>query len=328
MSCSWAAAVDHRCHVLAAGLEVLDRAPQPSRQLRGEQVLGVERRLRTEAAADVRRDDAHFLLREPEHLRELVALVVRGLRGRVEGEAAGLPVGDAHRGLHGHRGAALVAQVDGEPVRRGGELGLGVVGGELLLQHEVGREAVEDGCGGLGGRRREGGHDGQLLVVDDHGRGGVGRQVGIGGDDHGDGLADEVHLPLGQARSLDAGQRPARRQARQVVVGPHAEHAGQRCRFGRVDRDDARVGEVAACIRHVQRARQVDVVDEPPASGEQSRILLADHRGADHRAHVRTSSLRRTSSAGSGPARDARNLTSVDEEGQGRISAGRGRSRG
>ena len=176
MSCSWAAAVDHRRHVLAAGLEVLDRAPQPSRQLRGEQVLGVERRLRAEAAADVRRDDAHFLLREPEHLRELVALVVRGLRGGVEGEAAGLPVGDAHRGLHGHRGAALVAQVDREPVRRGGELGLGVVGGELLLQHEVGREAVEDGCGGLGGRRREGGHDGQLLVVDDHGRGGVGRQ--------------------------------------------------------------------------------------------------------------------------------------------------------
>ena len=93
-------AVDHRGHVLAAGLEVLDRAPQPSRQLRGEQELGVERRLRTEAAADVRRDDAHFLLREPEHLRELVALVVRGLRGRVEGEAAGLPVGEAHRGLH------------------------------------------------------------------------------------------------------------------------------------------------------------------------------------------------------------------------------------
>ena len=55
----------------------------------------------------------------------------------------------------------------------------------------------------------------------------------------------------------------------------------------RIDRPDARMGMRAAHERRVQHARQLDVVDEARAAGEQGRIFDPRHAGAElPRAHV------------------------------------------
>jgi len=57
--------------------------------------------------------------------------------------------------------------------------------------------------------------------------------------------------------------------------------------LARVDAADRGVRVRAAQHRHLEQARQIDVVDEPPAPGEQRRVLLAlDARAEPLCAHL------------------------------------------
>ena len=68
----------------------------------------------------------------------------------------------------------------------------------------------------------------------------------------------------------------------EIGTGQHRDDAGHRGRGGRVDRDDASVRDRAADDAHVQRAGQVEVVDEAGLAGEERRVLLAQCRDPEH----------------------------------------------
>ena len=127
----------------------------------------------------------------------------------------------------------------------------------------------------------------QRLDVDDHVAHRVFGDVATLGDDHRDRLADVAHLVLGE-RPVRAGmehqpgdrrRRHEQRRRRSIVaeVGERVDsgHAAPLpCGRG-VDLDQARVRVFAAHERHVQHARELHVVDEARAPGQQARVLVA-----------------------------------------------------
>ena len=80
----------------------LHRASSRARAERREQRVGAYEQLAAEAAADVRRDQAHVLLRQPERLRQIVDAPVDHLVRRPDGELVAVPGGDRSVRLH-HR---------------------------------------------------------------------------------------------------------------------------------------------------------------------------------------------------------------------------------
>ena len=96
------APVDHREHVLGAGLVPAHRTTEHQRGLRRDRVLGVGGGLRAEPAADPRGHDPDHVGVEPEVAGDRVAGAVRGLGGEPEGQAAlgGAGLDDAGVGLH------------------------------------------------------------------------------------------------------------------------------------------------------------------------------------------------------------------------------------
>ena len=89
----------------------------------------------------------------------------------------------------------------------------------------------------------------------------------------------ECDAALLDRRTGEAGQRPS--LPHRLLVGDHRGNAGQlQCR-PLVYRFDAGVRVRAAqhgCMRHV---RQRDVIDKAAATDQETRILLAQHAGAD-----------------------------------------------
>ena len=86
--------------VLHPVLDPLDRLADDDRRGDGDHVARIDRHLAAEAAADVGRDDADLLLRQPDvpgDQREHGANRVRRLRGHLDGQLAGdlVEVGDA-----------------------------------------------------------------------------------------------------------------------------------------------------------------------------------------------------------------------------------------
>ena len=127
--------------------------------------------------------------------------------------------------------------------------------------------------------------DGRQRLVDDvdEGDGVLGDVPGIG-DDQRHRLADVAHLAERDAALLDrrvgkAGQRSG--LARRLLAGDHRDDARERLGRALVDRADARVGVRAAQRRGMGDVRQRDVVDEAPASGEETGVFLAQHARAD-----------------------------------------------
>ena len=183
---------------------------------------------------------------------------------------------------HGHRGAGegrvgrgLVAGFPGEDVVRVRARAVAdfvLVGDVLANDRRVRRHRllrVDD--------RR------QLLVVDLHQRGAVGRGVAVGGDHHRHFLHLEAHLLVGQHRLHVAAERrhPVQLHRLQVVGGQHRDDAGARpapCVLSM--RLDARVRVGAAHERAEQHARQLDVVDVAALAADEARVFLAQQRGA------------------------------------------------
>ena len=96
----------------------------------------------------------------------------------------------------------------------------------------------------------------------------------------GDRLADITHLVRGQHRLAvrrELLDRPLAEIDRADVVdvfrGPHRDHARQRARFARIDRNDAAVRVIGAHHPHVKLAGEIDVGGKTAFAGDQRRIL-------------------------------------------------------
>ena len=290
-----AAPVDGALRVLGALLDPSHRPAVLLGQRQHEQLVGVDVELRTEPAADRRRDHPHLLLGEAERDRRHHLEDVWDLGGGVERDVAAERLG--HRrtgaGLHRHRDQALLHVALLHHVRRVGEgpIDRVVVEVELPRVGDVRAEVVVDDRG-VGEGVLEVGDRRQRVVLDLDGLERVACRGGRLGDHHRHAVADVADLVdrervVGRVLHV-LGDRPgaghrAGPRVHEVGAGVGGDDAGQRQGGLHVDRGDAGVGVGAAQDRHVQRARDVEVVGEAGLAGEQGRVLPAPHPGADDR---------------------------------------------
>ena len=130
-------------------------------------------------------------------------------------------------------------------------------------------------------------HGRPRLVLDADGLAGVGRSIGVGGQDGDDRLTHVAHLALreGPLRAgrveTHVGVRRLRARGRQrirqlgEVFGEKHRHARKGPRWRRIDPDDPRVRVRRTNEREVAEGGRRDVVDEAPATGDQPLVFLA-----------------------------------------------------
>ena len=279
--------------LLAAREHQLARPARGARQ-GGDVGLVVELALAAEAAAQVRDDDAHLVLGQAERVGDAGAGAERHLRGRPDGDLRSLPLRDHRMRLdrHGVRHVGHVAALDDGVGRRhrgvGVALGDGRVGRVVAVAHHgvVGRVPGPVLVHQLGALRERALHidDGRLRLVGDldHRRGllgELGRERGHRGDD----LALEAHgVGREQPLILDEG---AVRDVRDVLVGDHRKHAGERPGGARVHREDARAGVVGEPELGVEHAREGHVRRVAARSRDLLPAVLADVPRTDDRRH-------------------------------------------
>ena len=257
------------------------RAPGVLAGQRHQRDVWIDARLDAEAAADVRghvqpepgRRDTERAGQHRDHAERAVEVgpgLDRGPFGRlgpVRHDAVAL---QRHGGVAGEGVVAADHVVGcGERLVDGAEAER-AVGRDVGLRFRVQPRGVRGQSGpGIGDR-------GKLLVVHVDEFGGVLGQVPVGGDDHGDRLADEPD-PVGRAREV--GHRRPHRQRERAQFGHLGRaddrgHAGRGERPARVETGDPGVRERAAHDRGGQRARQrVQVVQEPALTAEQGGVL-------------------------------------------------------
>ena len=183
----------------------------------------------------------------------------------------------AHRDLRALErgiGGGLVAGLPGEDVIRMGARAVAdffLVGDVLaddrrVLVHRLFR--VDDG--------------GQLFVIDFHQRCAVGSGIAVGGQHHRHFLHLEADFLVGENGLHVATQRghPVQVDRFQVIGRQHRHHARPGQGVALVDRLDARVRIGAAHDGAEQHPRQLDVVDVTALAANESRVLLAQQRGA------------------------------------------------
>ncbi len=154
----------------------------------------------------------------------------------------------------------------------------------LADQGGLGRMAGVEGTG-----RRIGVHQrGQGLDRDGHKIGGILGNVGIGGEDDGDRLADIAHTIGGEDRlaigveAFDAGEAEIdRRNVGHVRRGPDRNDAGNVARRSRVDTADAPMGMGGTNHAHVQLMRERDVGGEAAIAGDERPVFETRYRAAD-----------------------------------------------
>ncbi|CAB4716560.1 unannotated protein [freshwater metagenome] len=211
--------------------------------------------LDAEAAAHVGGDHVDLAQVEPELDRDGGPHPRRGLRRgpHLEPVGVGVPPGDGAAALHRGARRAFDGEIEGQPVRGGGQGRLDVAGALLHPGADVARDVVVHEAVRRTGRLDP--HDGRQHVVGhDDATDGVLGDIAVVGDHERDRLADVVDLVAGQ-RVLRAavGQRRVRDQQRQrighrgrepaeVLVGPDQVDAVEVEHGVDVDVDDARVG--------------------------------------------------------------------------------------
>ena len=291
--------------MLAPVLDPLDRALQPARQERNQQVFRVDVSLDAEAAADIERNTAYARFRELQDRGRLAAHPVNDLGRRPDRHAIGPRIVDADDAAAFHRrgGIAVVMESALQFVRGARERGGDVALADGEGANEVGLEFVVDDRDAWAQR--------QFRV--DHGRQGIeieGDQLSriFGGvaalrHDHRNSLADMPDFVVSQQGLLGidelvlyergpfSGERELRvRHRRQELQQVRAaQHAGDTRRRGgarQVHAADARVRDRASDEDRVQHMRQVEIGDELSAAGQQAAILAARHGAADERRFV------------------------------------------
>ena len=271
----------HHHERLGAGLHVLDRSPQPLREDRREQELGIPLDLGAEAAADVGLHDSALALGDAQVRRERVAQRVRDLRRRPDRESILAPVGEHHARLHRRRVDPVVVESQRRPMGCLGEHVREVVGPRRVEQHVRADRRVQD-RGAVGHRLRRRQHDGQGRVLDHDAVDGVSGEVGGFGRHHCHRLTDEADAITSEQRTVHPGDPGNRTEPGEVVDGVDAQHAVEGDGRRRVDRRDLGVRLRAHDEGEVDGARQLDVVDVGAPAGDEVGVFLADDPCSDH----------------------------------------------
>ena len=222
-----------------------------------------------------------FCSGRPGDHREQRAVHVRRLRGHVDDDlaGAGVHVRDAAARLQRGRMAARVEGVERDDrvgLRESALRGLlitglpvvaAVVGLSLFLVADQRR---------VRSKRQLRVHDrGQRVVLDVDALERVLGDVGVGGDHRRDLLALEAHL-VGREHGLRVARQrrhPGEVVGFEVLAGDDGDDARDLLRGARVDPLDLRVRQRAAQQRHVEHARQVDVLDEVAVAPDQAVVL-------------------------------------------------------
>ena len=262
-----------------------------------DDLLGIDEDLRAEAAADIGRDDAQFVLRrqamegrdhEARHMRVLARRVERIM------VAAGIPRADGGSRLHRIGDEPVVDDVELGHVMgaREGSLGRRLVAQRPFEHGVVGRHVVNLR---LGLRRLAGIDDmRQHLIGDIHPRGRGFRLLLALGDDDGDMVADIAYLALRQDRmrscfhrravfGMDhpAADEPADLVLSDMLAGENRNDAVFRFPFRYLDRLDRGMGVRASHEIGVGLILEIDVVGILALAGDETMIFLALHASAD-----------------------------------------------
>ena len=302
-----------RDEMLAAVLDPLDRAAQLPCRESDDHLLRVEHELWAEAAADVGRHDPQPVLVEPEHVAKIAARGMRRLRRRPNRQLLVETVVARHdtATFHGMGDAAMLRQRFGEDVRCAGEGAFDVPVREIELRHEI----------VFGARMRDGRarhqrraaivHRRQIPILDGDRVDGILGEIAIVGDHGDDRLADVHDLGSRQHRAMQfepvarRGQRDAQQWIGQppVEIGrrPDSADAWHRARRVAADRADHRVGVRTAHEGDMERAGQVDVVDEPPLALQERQVLQALDAVAKDVGHAASTPIRLRRPLNGGP---------------------------
>ncbi len=274
----------------------LDRLVQLAGGPGDDRLLGIVIDLAAEAAADIRRHHAQFVLgqakdksahQQPDHVRVLACRVQRVVAGRW------IEIADRGARLHRVRDQPVVLQLQLHDFRGGGECRIerGLVA-EMPVVADVAGDAVVYQRRAGRGRRGHGRDRGQVFEFDRQQFGRVARLLLGFGDHHRDRVADMAHLAVRKHGVLGLGHRaavlvvdlPTARQPAdrdEVGAGVHRDHAGRGFCGRRIDGNDFRVRPVAALDHRVQLAGAVDVVDVVAVPGGEAQVFLAPDRCAD-----------------------------------------------
>ena len=274
----------------------LDRAVELFRGPGQAHVFGVKVNLGAEAAAHVRGDHAHLVLRQAHHKgSHQKTLDVRVLVGHVQRVVVGGAVVVTERGarFHGVRNQAVVRQVQLRHVGSAGKSGidLRLVAQRPVVAMVVGRGIVQGGgLGGFGHVDNRAEH----LVVHINQLGSVLRLLQRFGHHHGDVVTDIAHLVQCQdgvrrllhGLAVGAGDQPATRQAANfgvshVLADQYINHARRGLCGLDVDALDARMRMRRAHKHRVSLTGDVDVVGVLAAAGEKAIVFFATNRCAD-----------------------------------------------
>ena len=180
--------------------------------------------------------------------------------------------------------ADLVLDVSGDVA-----LDAGVVAASEALHAEIGGHVVVEQGRAFGHGVAPGEHGGQDLVVHLHQLHGLQRDVGVGGADGGDSVADIQDLVLGQqvfgdhaGITLDFGEvdHPVLDDG-EIGGRGNGDDAGERFRLAGVDAADAGVAMRAAQHTGVEHSGQVDVGAVAGCAGNLVDAVVSHRSGAD-----------------------------------------------
>ena len=285
--------LDHRVPGVVAALEMLepilgplDRAAQPPRGEGGDCLLGVERHLHSEPAADIGRPDPDPGLGETQEPGDSVPQDMRHLCGRpdLDHVVAAVVDREAAAALDGRRRDPGVAEAAGDDDRRVDEgIGIGIAH-EAAFEKRVASERVVHEWGAVPESRGDVRHRILGRIVDGDQRSGVLRRVGIARDNGGDDLAGEADFGLGDQRpgggavAVPVGLVHARGDGRgdsgEVAAEKNIDDTVRGTRLGSVDAEDPRARERASQEIDMKASRRIEIVEEIAASEHQGPAVV------------------------------------------------------
>ena len=281
--------------MLAPVLDPFERALEQFRRRHHRDVLRIDAELGTKAAPDIGRRHPQARLLDIEQHREGLAQVM-GLLGRgPDGErlVGAAELDQEAAALDRMGGAAMLPEILVQHMGGLAEGRLGIPIGDPVGRDDVGFELAAHGrriglrgLAAVGGRR-------QRLVIDLDQGGGVLGEIAVVRDHERDRLAHVGDLAVGEREGPHPLERrsgvrvpqhaPLRHDRGQIVEREHGMDARRRQGGGFRERADERMGMRAAHERHVQDARQHDVVDETSAPAQQGVVLEPGNARSDQR---------------------------------------------
>ncbi len=269
-------------------LDPLHRAAKPQGRRRDGDFFPPYHAFQPEAAADVRDDDADLPFPQAEAPGQRGAHLVRDLAGNVHDEliVAIHPFRKAAARLQRQRVLPLAAQRGPHHALGGGENLIHVIAERVHRQKRVRAQLVMHARRVCGQGIADGSDEAPRRIVHNGLFDAVLGRVRIVGDDYRDGFTGVADPVCGQdrhrrGRELGALQQRGQSGKAQVSRGECGQHTVHGAHPGQVDGVDLRCGQRASHECGRQGTGLSQVVDEPPAPGQQPRVFLARDGRAD-----------------------------------------------